>query len=286
MIQVMDTIKEQELRELKAQLSGYCSDKGISKADLAVKAQVSGATLSAIENEQWKKISVAMVKKLQSFLNAESSGEIYETSDFVSIVHLCDTARQHRLMIGLVGDTGTGKTTSLKHYSLRQNTYRVTFEKSMNPKQFFSYLLKELGVDSSGNINAMISKIADELNCKQSPLVIIDEAGKITHPVLLYLHDLREKTKGNCGIVLAGMPYFRENLKKYAQKGKEGYSEFLRRVNLWHTLSGLSVKETHFVAQANGITDPVELRDLSFKKRFGDLMNEICLKKIINSKLN
>lgn len=60
--------KLQEKIELKALISGYCSEKGISKADFAVKANVSEATLSAIENEKWDKISAAMVKKLQSFL--------------------------------------------------------------------------------------------------------------------------------------------------------------------------------------------------------------------------
>ena len=282
----MNATKLQEKNELKARISGYCSEKGLSKADLAVKAKVSEATLSAIENERWEKISDSMVKKLQSFLKSETAGNIYDTADFTAVVSLCDTARKHKLMIGLVGDTGTGKTTSLTAYSRRKNTYRLTFEKSMNPKQFFASLLSEMGIEPVGNINTMVNKAANGLNCKEEPLLVIDEAGKITHPVLLYLHDLREKTKGNCGIVLAGMPYFRDNLKKNAQRGKEGYSEFLRRINLWHTLGGLSASEARFVARSNGITEPEELRELSQKRRFGDLMNEIYLKRILNGQMD
>lgn len=250
-----------------------------------MKAGVSEATLSAIENERWEKVSAAMVRKLQSLIKSETAGSIYETADFAAVMNLCDKARKHRLMIGLTGDTGTGKTTSLTAYSRNRNTYRITFEKSMNPKQFFTSLLREMGVDFAGNINAMINRAADELNCKDEPLLIIDEAGKITHPVLLYLHDLREKTKGNCGVVLAGMPYFRENLKKGALRGKEGYSEFLRRVNLWHTLSGLSAGEVRYIAGMHGITDPERVRELSRGRRFGDLMNEIYLEKILKNQL-
>ena len=277
--------KLKEKIELKGLISEYCAGRGISKADFAVKADVSEATLSAIENERWEKVSAAMVRKLQSLIKSETAGSIYETADFAAVMNLCDKARKHRLMIGLTGDTGTGKTTSLTAYSRNRNTYRITFEKSMNPKQFFTSLLREMGVDFAGHINAMINRAADELNCKDEPLLIIDEAGKITHPVLLYLHDLREKTKGNCGVVLAGMPYFRENLKKGALRGKEGYSEFLRRVNLWHTLSGLSAGEVRYIAGMHGITDPERVRELSRGRRFGDLMNEIYLEKILKNQL-
>lgn len=277
--------KLKEKIELKGLISEYCAGRGISKADFAVKAGVSEATLSAIENERWEKVSAAMVRKLQSLIKSETAGSIYETADFAAVMNLCDKARKHRLMIGLTGDTGTGKTTSLTAYSRNRNTYRITFEKSMNPKQFFTSLLREMGVDFAGNINAMINRAADELNSKDEPLLIIDEAGKVTHPVLLYLHDLREKTKGNCGVVLAGMPYFRENLKKGALRGKEGYSEFLRRVNLWHTLSGLSAGEVRYIAGMHGITDPERVRELSRGRRFGDLMNEIYLEKILKNQL-
>lgn len=271
----------QQKIELKARISQYCDEKGLSRADFAVKAGVSAATLSAIDNEQWERISDSMIRRLENVVAHESPESLYSTSDFEAVMRLCGTARDHRLMIGLTGDTGTGKTTALKAFSRNRNVYRVTFEKSMNPRQFFRTLLRELGIDFDGNVNSMIGRVAQELNTKESPLLIIDEAGKIIHPVMLYLHDLREKTMLNCGIVLAGMPYFRENLQKNAGRAKEGYSEFLRRINLWHRLEGLSQKEALYIARQHGITDSGRLRELSAKRRFGDLMNEILLDKII-----
>ena len=102
---------------------------------------------------------------------------------------------------------------------------------------------------------------------------------------MIYLHDLRENTKGNCGVVLAGMPYFREHLKKAAARGKEGVSEFLRRINVWHELAGLSAGEIRYIVGMHGITNPERVRELSQCKCFGSLMNEIYLEKILNNQL-
>lgn len=120
-------------------------------------------------------------------------------------------------------------------------------------------------------------RIADELNTISSPLVIVDEAGKITHTMILYLHVLRDKTLKNCGFVLGGMPYFKSNLVKFSNKGKEGFAEFLRRINIWNTLSGLSRNEIKYVCETNGITDAEIIKELYTKKRFGDLQNAILL---------
>ena len=277
--------KVQQKIELKALISQYCEQKGLSRADFAVKSGVSGATLSAIDNEQWDNVSSAMVSRLENFIKNDSPEAIYNTADFDSVMRLCDAVYAHRLIIGLIGDTGTGKTTALKAYSCRRNVFRVTFEKSMNPRQFFKSLLRELGIDFEGNVNAMIARAAHEINMKEKPLLIIDEAGKITHPVMLYLHDLREKTLSNCGVALAGMPYFRDNRQKNAGWGKEGYSEFLRRVNLWHRLEGLSASEIMYIAREQGVSDERRLKEMSSKRRFGDLMNEILLDKVLRNEL-
>ena len=131
----------------------------------------------------------------------------------------------------------------------------------------------------------MINRAAEELNKQESPLVIIDEAGKLNQTMILYLHVLRDKTAGNCGIILAGMPYFKDNMIKFASKEKEGYAEFLRRINLWHTFVGLQPKEVEEICRLNGIEDSTRIKELKRHKRFGDLMNDIYLEKVMTEEL-
>lgn len=139
-----------------------------------------------------------------------------------------------------------------------------------------------MGISFEGSIHDMVNRIADEINTMSSPLIIIDESGKITHSMIMYLQVLRDKTIKNCGIVLGGMPYFKSTLIKNSTKQKEGYAEFYRRVNLWQTLDGLSRAEITYICQSNGITDEETLREMYSKKKFGDLQNAISFYKIQN----
>lgn len=214
--------------------------------------------------------------------NVVNKIELCQTGDLLSVFRQCEITQEHRLMTALTADTGMGKTTSLQAFSTRENVFMVTVGKTMNAKGLFLKILDALGVSFDGNIHDVMLKIADALNSLENPLLIIDEAGKLNHVMTLYLHDLREYTKENCGILLAGMPYFKTRLVKMAEKQKEGCSEFLRRINIWHELEGLNRKETEYVCRLNGI-------ETGFKEyyglRFGDLMNKILLEQITTDKL-
>lgn len=208
--------------------------------------------------------------------------ELYNTKDLQSVFEQCEKTRKYRLMTGLLADTGMGKSTSLKAYATKTNVFMVTADKTMNAKRLFLKIGDALNIGFDGNIHDVMLKIAEKLNALESPLLIIDEAGKLNHVMMLYLHDLREYTKENCGILLAGMPYFKTRLEKFSEKEKEGCSEFLRRINIWHELKGLSRKEIGYICQEENVS--ANVKDY-YGLRFGDLMNKILLDKITNEKL-
>lgn len=212
--------------------------------------------------------------------NINNMNELYQTKDLVSVINQCEFTQTQKFMTGLIADTGMGKSTSLKYYSANHdNVFLVTVDKTMNAKRLYTKILEALGVKFDGNIHDVMLKIAEELNSLENPLLIIDEAGKMNHVMMLYMHDLREYTRDNCGILLAGMPYFKKNLQKFADKQKEGCSEFLRRINIWHELQGLSLSETKFICNEHGIADNIK----DYKGlRFGDLMNKILLEQLTN----
>ena len=267
--------------ELKAAINEYCQKKGLSKNELSVQIGVNGAYLSKIENEKFDEVSVEVLTKVRSAIKLRAVTEIFETSDLTSVFNQCDKTRQYKLMTGLIADTGMGKSTSLRAYSMRENVFFVQVDKTMNAKRLFIAIMREMQIAFEGNIHDIMLKIAESLNRIESPLLIIDEAGKLNHAMLLYLHDLREYTKANCGILLSGMPYFKRNLLKNSHRQKEGYAEFYRRINIWHELKGLSRKETEIVCRENGITGQC---NAYFGSRFADLMNKILLEQITNEK--
>jgi hypothetical protein len=274
-----------EKSEIKKIVNQYCREKGISKADLSVKLGISDAMLSHLEHERWDKLSNGTSLHIWNFCTRYMAEDLFPTADFISTAKICDKARKHHFMIGLVADTGMGKTTAIGAYSRRKNVFYVCYDKTMNPRQFFASLLREMAYPFEGNLNEMINRTANELNRLESPLLIIDEAGKLNQTMILYLHVLRDRIAGNCGVILAGMPYFKDNMLRMASKEKEGYAEFLRRINLWHTFVGLQPKEIEDICTKNGISDPARVKELKRKRRFGDLMNEIYLEKVMKEEI-
>lgn len=274
-----------EKSEIKKAVNEYCREKGIRSYELALKSGIDSSILCDLENEHWNKISNSAYLKIWNFVTFNKVDNFYPTADFVATFKLCDKARKYHFMVGLTADTGMGKTTAVTSYARQKNVFYICYDKTMNPRQFFVCLLRELAYPFDGNMNEMINRASEELNRLDNPLLIIDEAGKLNHTMILYLHVLRDKTRFNCGIVLAGMPYFKTNMQHYADREKEGYAEFLRRINIWQSFGGLSAREVEEICKINGITDPDKIKELKRKRRFGDLMNEIYLYQIMKGDL-
>lgn len=266
--------------EIKNAIGKYCGEKGISRKELSTRIGVSNATLSNIENDKWDNIDDKMWTKIWNYIRPMNIPKLYNTSDYETANALCASAQDHNMMVGLVADTGMGKTTALLDYARRENVFYIYYDANMRPNHFYHELGKQLGYDYDATMYNMVNRACDVLNSLHKPLIIIDEAGKLTDPMLLSLHTLRDKTIQNCGIVLGGMPYFKNNLIKKTNKQKVGISEFLRRVQVWNELQGLSKVEIEYICEANGITEPAELKRFAHKKRFGDLTNELLLYKI------
>ena len=267
-----------EKSDIRAAVNTYCQERGLSKADLATRLGISGATLSNIETGKWEKLDEKMWLKIwQQVGRAAQAPPVLQTNNLATVQQMCERTRANKLMVGLLGDTGLGKTTALEYYARRPRVYYMAYDKTMRPKHFFAALLQELGAAFSGPVHEMVGRVADELNSQASPLLIIDEAGKLTHQMYLFLHVLRERTKRNCGIVLAGMPYFRANLLKDVNRQKEGAAEFFRRVNVWQELARPTRDEIREVCKAYGVTDAETVREMQRHQDFGNLANALLL---------
>src|SRR5690606_36917737 len=167
----------------------------------------------------WESIDDKLWMLVWNYVNPEHLDGIVETADFKSVYNLCKNTISNKWMSGLVGDTGLGKTTVLTVVAKMRNVYYYYIDGIVTPKIFLKGLLQEMGVQFEGSLNDMLSRAAAELNTQHEPLLILDECAKLSDKMMLVLHSLRDKTMLNCGIVLAGMPDFKNRLVKYANKG-------------------------------------------------------------------
>ncbi|WP_069659383.1 ATP-binding protein [Arcticibacter eurypsychrophilus] len=215
-----------------------------------------------------------------SLIRKPPSDLVLETNVLRTITENCQDALEYHRMIAFIGDSGYGKTKSLQYFAAKKkNVYYLVVEKSMTSKRFYVELLNVLGFTNSfrgSDLNNLIKSISFHLcHSKQSNLLIIDEAGKFNANQLLFLHELRDNTKSNTGIILSGPPYFNKNMDLWKLAGKEGIPELYRRIQSWIPLPEPSMKEKKAYCSEFGILNDLadELADES--KDFGTLDNKI-----------
>lgn len=205
---------------------------------------------------------------------------IIQTSNFSTVQRICNDAQITHKLTAIIGYTGAGKSTALEHYAdTGSNVFYVQCKNSMNRKQFLQAVLKALGLNYFGTVYDMVENIAKELNAKHDPLLIIDEAGKLSMNLILDLHDLRNSTMGKAAIVLAGCEYFQTNIEKQAGNQKQGYPEFYSRVINWHKLSKPTTSEIKAICEHNGISDATKIKSLyglpNYRLLYNAITNEV-----------
>ena len=198
------------------------------------------------------------------------------TDNFKTVQDVCISARKRNTLLGIIGFAGAGKTTALEVYQKNnENTYLVTCARAMKSKQFLVMILASLDISFLASDYEMSKKIINELNNKKGALLIIDEASKLSPIALMYLQDIFDGIEGNSSIVIAGVEYLHDNIKKSAEKSKVGMPEFFSRVAQWSELSLPTRKEIATLCEVNGITDEEIIKDIVKFTNYREVRNRV-----------
>ena len=154
-----------------------------------------------------------------------------------------------RGFLALIAEPGMGKTTLLNQVleGLRDKARAAfLFQTQCNSREFFEYLLSELGIDSTGmGLVAMHNKLNEmlfnEMLAGKRFVLIVDEAQNLDDSVLETIRLLSNFETSNTKllqIVLSGQPQLGEKLQQ-----KE-LAQLLQRITVVKRLEALSPEET------------------------------------------
>ena len=258
---------------------------GTSQNELSKMLQgVSSATLSQMKNGNHELISDAMWNKVAAYFRlANNDWQLVKTANFNTInILLADTQRSSRF-IAISGFSGAGKTTSLRHYSEKnQNTYYVLCNVLMGRKDFLKAIMQSLGIDVDGSLIRRINAIIGKLRQQDEPLLILDDCGKLNDGNLKLIQLIYDELEGGCGIVMAGTDDMKRYIDKMAAKGKIGFPELKRRIAYWQRLYAPSREAVKSICNENGINDDAVI-EYCYKHRandYGTLRNSITMAKV------
>lgn len=209
-------------------LREHIENTGLSQAKAGAQLGYSPAVVSQYLKGTYKGDVSALDKAVTELVERQRSKQKDVSAEFVAtptakrILEICGLAHDMSDIYLVIGEAGLGKTMALKQYAAtKSNVVMLEVDPTFSAKVLLTELCNTLGVTAARNNHAMMTAIIDKLKGSDR-LLIIDEAELLTYRPLEILRRIHDKT--GVGIVLAGMPRLRANLRGARGEYKQLYS--------------------------------------------------------------
>lgn len=256
----------EEKKQIAALLKDYCQRMGSQNKAANSMNGVSSATVSKVLSGDWDTISDDMWRTIASQVGHERKGwHIAETRAYKRMTFLLGNAQRESLVLAVVGDAGSGKTESIKNFAAsNRNVFHLCCSEYWNRRTFMSKLLMCMGIDSTGStVSDMMDDIIDTLKRTESPLMVLDEADKLSDHVLYFFISLYNHLEGHCGIMLCATDFLEKRVRRGLRLKKKGYEEIYSRLGRkFVKLQVVNSDDVLAVCKANGITEYAEQKTI------------------------
>lgn len=259
-------IKEEEKLEIRDRLVSYCEQKGSQNKGANSLNGVSAATVSKIINGDWALINEVMWRSIAAQIGIkQKSWNIVETRDFKTLAGLFADAQENAMVMAICGEAGSGKTLAIKHYAeSNPNVFVLSCNEYWNRKLFLQELLKEMGRNPNGEtVGEMMGTIVSNLKKMQDPIIIMDEADKLSDQVMYFFITLYNQLEDHCAIVMVATDYLEKKIRKGLRLNKKGYKEIFSRIGRkFIMLKGVCINDITEVCMANGVTVKSDIKSV------------------------
>lgn len=240
-------------------LRAYCDRYESQNKAAASMRGVSAATISQMLNGNWELIKDEMWRNVAAQIGySDENWSAVETTNFKELTTMYADAQENSLVLAIIGDAGSSKTFTARHFAANnRRVYLLCCNEFWNRKLFLAELLKAIGKDSSGfTVGEMMDAVVTELKRQESPLLILDEADKLSDQVLYFFITIYNQLEDECGIVLQATNHLEKRLLRGVHLNKKGYNEIWSRVGRrCIELKGVTADDIASICVANGVHD-------------------------------
>ena len=268
-IQYFNTYKDmtnEQKQQICEQLRAYVEQKGSGNKAAASMNGVSSATVSKVLSGKWDTISDDMWRSIAAQCGHKAEGwQLVETRAYKAMTFTLENAQRDSLVMAVIGEAGSGKTEAIKNYAAGgRNVYHLICSEYWNRRTFMAKVLQSMGEIYSGTTVAdMMDAIVDTLKRKESPLIVLDEADKLSDQVLYFFISLYNQLEGRCGIIMTATRYLRARIEKGLRLNRKGYAEIYSRIGRKFVELPLhNSEDVAAVCSANGVTDPKTINSI------------------------
>ena len=267
-------ITNEEKEMIRVRLGEYCEMKGSQKRAATSLVGVSPATVTQIVTGKWELINEKMWRNVAAQIGVKQTRwNIVETRNYRALSEIFADAQENALVLAVCGEAGTGKSLTAAHYGAEKpNVYVLACSEYWNRKTFLRELLRVMGKNPAGDtVGDMVDDVVMALKRRENPLIILDEADKLSDQVMFFFITFYNKLEDYCGIVLMATDYLEKKVRRGLRLNKKGYKEIYSRIGRrFVAMPGLSETDISDVCRANGVEGLREI-DTVKKDCEGDL---------------
>ena len=267
-------ITNEEKEMIRVRLGEYCEMKGSQKRAATSLVGVSPATVTQIVTGKWELINEKMWRSIAAQIGVKQTRwNIVETRNYRALSDIFADAQENALVLAVCGEAGTGKSLTAAHYGAENpNVYVLACSEYWNRKTFLRELLRVMGKNPAGDtVGDMVDDVVMALKRRENPLIILDEADKLSDQVMFFFITFYNKLEDYCGIVLMATDYLEKKVRRGLRLSKKGYKEIYSRIGRrFVAMPGLSETDISDVCRANGVEGLREI-DTVKKDCEGDL---------------
>lgn len=188
--------------------------------------------------------------------------QIVETGAYQEITGVLSDAQRWRNVTWVVGEAGCGKSTTSRVYlQEHKEVFYILCSEDMKKGDFVREIARTVGIRTEGcNIREVWSLILDDIIQMDAPLLVFDEADKLTEPVFHYFISLYNKLEEKCGVVFLSTDYIAKRISNGLKYQKPGYKEFYSRIGRkFYELEPTDANDVYTICTANGVTEKKDI---------------------------
>jgi hypothetical protein len=266
-------MQKEQLDRLRDAVNAYQAETKITQNDMAKAVGIASSYLTHLKEGNYFEIptgggrtttlSDAIYKKIAVYLKMDD--KVWDILNYTLIFNgliECKHDCEHRVIDGL---KGSGKTYAAKAFKKQypNNTYLVTADDDMSPKDFLSELALQMGLTVSGSKRVIRKAIEARIMASKNTLIIIDEAENLKNGSYGAIKALYDSISDFAGLVLIGANNYSEFLRKQASKNKTPFTQLWSRFSSNTVMLATMTKDdVVMVCKLNGIVDKAAVSEL------------------------
>lgn len=197
------------------------------------------------DTEDWEREPVPERRKkkeeqVQEIQKLPEKKGTFQSADYMYVMSICQSCQDNKALGIIIGNSGFGKTYTLKQYARLQKVAYLECDGTMSCKDLVEEIEKQLGIGttSGGTIRKRVNRIREFLNYNEGYLIIIDEADKLINKYTTAKMEIIRSIfdQSEVGIVIAGEVRLEIEIKSYLDR-------FANRMDFYYKMQGLTVKE-------------------------------------------